>query len=131
MAADARSQRHLLFISATESSGGSANSTSKPTNLPFSKMNPEIFLLRPEPGKIIQIYARYGCVDFIHGFCRAVLQAGHHFQFLEGIRRCSDPAMTMHWSEPCDFGIQPRERFYFDIIPEAAWMSERKTGRIK
>ena len=94
-------------------------------------MNSEIFLLQPEPGKIIQIYARYGCVDFIHGFCRAVLQAGHHFQFLEGIRRCSDSAIRMHWSEPCDFGIQPRERFYFDIIPEAQWMSERKPGSMK
>ena len=86
-------------------------------------MNPEIYFLQPEPGKIFQIYARYGCVDFIHGFCRGVLHTGRHYQFLEGIRRCSDPAMTMHWSEPCDFGIQPRERFYFEIIPEAAWMS--------
>ena len=94
-------------------------------------MNPELFLLQAEPGKIIQIYARYRHVDFIHGYCRAVLHAGRYFQFLEGLRRCSDPAMRMHWSEPCDFGIQPRERFYFQILPEAEWMLQKKPGSTK
>ena len=131
MAADARSPPHLLFTSASGSNVASTNWTPRTSNLLFSTMNSEIFLLQPEPGKIIQIYARYGCVDFIHGFCRGVLQTRNHFQFLEGIRRCSDSAIRMHWSEPCDFGIQPRERFYFDIIPEAQWMSERKPGSMK
>ena len=131
MTADARSPPLLLFTSATGSNVASTNWTPRTSNLHFSTMNSEIFLLQPEPGKIIQIYARYGCVDFIHGFCRGVLQTRNHFQFLEGIRRCSDSAIRMHWSEPCDFGIQPRERFYFDIIPEAGWMSHSNPQKNK
>jgi len=89
-------------------------------------MNIPSFLLQPEPGQIIQIYVRHRRVDFRYGFCRAIHHAGRYVQFVGGFRRREDPSMTTRWAESCDFGIQPFERFSFDLATEAEWMSLNK-----
>ena len=86
-------------------------------------MKGAIFIVQPSPGKILQVYLRCRRVDFLDGFCRGVLHVGKYVQFLEGFRRRSDPGMTVLWSEPHDFGLQPRERFSVELADEAPWMS--------
>jgi len=80
-------------------------------------------LLQPEPGQIIQVYVRHRRVDFRYGFCRAIHHAGRHVQFIGGFRRREDPLLPTPWAEPHDFGIQPFERYSFELAPEAEWMS--------
>lgn len=85
-------------------------------------MKDDLFIVQPEPGKIIQIYVRHCHFDFLHGFCRGILHSGEYVQFLEGFRRRSNLAMTALWSEAHDFGIQRRDRFTFETADEAPWM---------
>ena len=94
-------------------------------------MKDDLFIVKPEPVKIIQIYVRHGHFDFLHGFCRGVLHVGRYVKFLEGFRRCSDPAMTVFWPEPRDFEIQRREQFSFETADEASWMSHSNPKQSK
>jgi len=93
-------------------------------------MTKDIFLIRPVPGMIIQIYIRYCRFDFLHGFCRAMLNSDRYVIFLGGFRRGTNPTMTVFWAENANFGIQLRERYSFDVAPEAAWMSQAKPDSI-
>ena len=83
----------------------------------------ELFLLRPKPDLIIQIFTRCRGVGFSYGFCREAVFAGSCVQFVGGFRRCSDPALTRYWSKPCNFGLQHRDSFAFEIIAKQPWMS--------
>jgi hypothetical protein len=94
-------------------------------------MKDELFLIQPEPGKIIQIYLRCRQYDFLHGFCRGILHAGRYIQFLEGFLRRANPDMTVLWSEPHDFGIQRRDQFSFETTDEAPWMSHSNPQKTK
>ena len=89
-------------------------------------MNIPSFLLQPEPGQIIQIYVRHRRVDFRYGFCRGIHHAGRYVQFVGGFRCRENPSMSLRWAEPHSFGIQPFERFSFELAPEAEWMSLNK-----
>jgi hypothetical protein len=93
-------------------------------------MKTESYLFHPEPGQIIQIYVRHSRFDFLHGYCRAVLHAGRHMMFVRGFRRRTDPGMSVVWSEPCDFGIQPFGRYSLEFTPEAQWMSLNKPPQL-
>lgn len=98
-----------------------------PTDQPATPpANIGLFLLRPEPGHVIEIHTRCGAADFHFGFCRAVIWAGPYLQFVEGFRRCSGVSLGLPWCEPCDFGMRPREGFGFRVAAKAAWMSRRK-----
>ena len=94
-------------------------------------MNDELFLLQPEPGKIVQIYVRHRHFDFLQGFCRGVLHAGPYIQFLEGFLRRANPNMTVLWSEAHDFGIQRRDHFTFETADEAPWMTSSNPKNTK
>lgn len=88
-----------------------------------------LFILQPEPGKIVQISRRCRGIDFVYGFCRAVLCAGLHVSFVGSFRRGTDPELATQWAEPCDFGIQSCRNISFDLTPEAGWMN--KTNKTK
>jgi len=90
-----------------------------------------LYLVKPAPGMIIQIYVRYCHFDFLHGFCRGLLHAGLYVQFIEGFRRHENPEMTIRWAEACDFGIRPLEQFSFELAPEAEWMTRPKPNHAK
>jgi hypothetical protein len=94
-------------------------------------MKDELFILRPDPGKIVQIFLRCRHFDFLHGFCRGLLQAGRYVQFLDGFLRRANPDMTVLWSEAHDFGIQRRDQFSFELADETLWMSHSKPKRTK
>ena len=92
-------------------------------------MKDSLFIVQPEPGKIVQIYVRHRHFDFLHGFCRGILHAGRYVQFLEGFLLRSNPEMTALWSEVHDFGIQRRDQFSFETTDEAPWMSLTKPSQ--
>lgn len=94
------------------------------TNSP-TRMN--LFLLRPKSGHVLEIYTRRRNVDFHYGFCRAVLFAGAMVQFIGGFRRRSDATTGREWSEPGEFGLQPREEHTFELRLQAPWMFCRGT----
>lgn len=93
-------------------------------------MKSELFLLQPEPGKLVRISIPYHHVFFLFGFCRSILHVGRQVQFFESFRLGMDPAMTRSWAEPFDLGLQTHEGYSFEIVEEEPWMSEpRPTGR--
>ena len=94
-------------------------------------MKDELFIVQPEPGKIIQIYLRFRRFDFLHGFCRGIIHAGPFIGFLEGFLRRSNPGMTALWSEAHDFGIQRRDHFTFETADEAPWMTSSNPKNTK
>ena len=82
-----------------------------------------LFLLRPQPGKVIEISIRHHRLNLRVGFCKALLHLGPYIQILDAFRCGMNPSMTLRWAEPHDFGIQPFGRLAFSFAPEADWMS--------
>lgn len=91
----------------------------------------ELFLLRPNPDRIIQIFTRCRGVGFSYGFCREAVFADSCVQFVGGFRRCSDPSLAHQWSEPCDFGLQPRDGFAFELVAREPWMTCTRPEALK
>ena len=86
-------------------------------------MKSESFLIQPQLGKIIQIFACHSHTEFQIGYCKAILQTKNYFHFVGGFQRCSDPARTFEWAESFDFGLQRIDRFSFALTDQMRWMT--------
>lgn len=80
-------------------------------------MKLESYLLRPEPGLVVEIFIRRGQMEFHFGFCREVLHMGEYLAFIRSFRRASNVGLTGFWPELHDFGVQRNCQFTFACVP--------------
>ena len=85
-------------------------------------MIPECFVFLPPEGKVVELFRKYRCVHFVQGFCREVIVAGGHMEFLGGFRLATDPGLNSGWAEPCELDVALIKGASFELVEEVDWM---------